>query len=284
MDCQYTCDINCDCAKCLHCGLCTRGSQYHRSCYYDIQALEAGPEESLPTEEQEEEAIKIQSNTPLTAEETMDISITEAFDADEEAWMYKYTITDIDVAGKHLVKNYPYEDFDSDYYQRIKLPNYLSERVNKFQFFLMNNQWGIDLFHNKGPFRMRKGVHVRNNNVYHISCINSDSDGYEPGHFSKGLLTLEYKKRSILLKQMRNFPEIFFCGFCDHFMFDDVEYFSDETFKIPSTDIWPECTHLARSVSYDEDNYVTLFAHKIFANFPLIWAKQYDTSNIPDEQ
>ncbi len=79
MPCVYGKDP-CLCSKCVHCGYCTSGSQYHRSCFCEehielmaedaeVSELMAGAEESLPTEEQEVAAIAVQRNTPFSAQD-----------------------------------------------------------------------------------------------------------------------------------------------------------------------------------------------------------------------
>nr|QOD39546.1 NS3 [uncultured densovirus] len=72
---------DCHCTKCLYCNLCTNGSQIHRSCLgnynraceeqykENVDNLNAGPSEQLPTEEQERAMQVSQRDTPISMQE-----------------------------------------------------------------------------------------------------------------------------------------------------------------------------------------------------------------------
>ena len=131
---------------------------------------------------------------------------------------------------------------------------------------------------------MRKGCHVRNNDPFHLHCIDSTSDGYRLGNFEQGVIVYKFENVKKLVKAMCTTPDLFFCKSCELFMFHQVEYMSNEDFELPSTDIWPECTHLNHSFEINEYNFVTIHTTNKSCNYePLKWVNVHD-SNIPDEQ
>nr|QOD39599.1 NS3 [uncultured densovirus] len=269
----------CDCSKCLHCGLCTSGSQYHRSCYkeigFDFMAEDnevselLARDEELPSEQQEAEAVALQRDTPFSFEEQRTFEENALF---SETYQHEMVKTDVDVVWPALAEAYPYEDFNSVAFQRMDLHKYLSSEVTKLEFFVASNQWGSDFaFYPKEiPVRMRKGVVVRHNgdghDVYHMSCIDTDSAGFNAGGFSKGLLTVETADVGHYFNMMADNPNLFFCKYCEKYMFDCVEHYDGKAWEIPPTDVWPECNHLVHSsTDYQELNYLTLYAHKLIA-------------------
>lgn len=285
MECLYGKET-CDCFKCTVCELCTNGSQIHRSCWKFSASLLAGSEEELPTEEMEAEAIAVQPDTPLSAETESNSSIGEAFEEEMDGmvWQFKHTITDIDVAQKYLVKNYPDEDFNGTMFQRISLPTYLSCEVSKFQFFLMQNQWGKEIFHSKGPYRMRKGLHVRKGKIYHLNCVDDESDGYDVGQFTRGILTVESPSRTKMLNMMRKYPDYFFCTVCEQYVFFGPEYQSDIVYELPSEDSFPKCEILDKSLYIDDNNFAHIYVNKQFEQEVLTFSATNNSLNIPDEQ
>lgn len=201
---------------------------------------------------------------------------------------YENLLTDIDIVGEHLAQMYPDEDFDSEQYQRILLPKYLSARVTKKQFFLMENQWGTEICHfpENGPIRMRMGVTGRYNRtkethfVHHVSCINDDHPGFQLASFTYALLTVEARDCHELISMMVASPNLFFCNFCSKFMFNEVEYQPNSVFKIPSSLEWPPCEFLVNGLVAENSNdktYTTL-------HYNILWAEEHDEDikeNIP---
>ena len=276
MDCLYSDEINCDCTKCINCGLCTNGSQLHRSCWKDY--LTAGSDEELPTEEQEAEAIALQPNTPLTAEQIDDLQIAE-YESDEldtqpesSTWMFQAVRTSIDIVYKALREAYPDEDFNNDLYNNYIVSKYVSDEVSKFEFFIMQNQYGKNIFNKNAPFRMRKGVHLRDGKAFHLNCINADADGYDVGRFSKGIVTVEAQSRFKMVNMMKKYPDFFFCanGECEKFLFFDVGYFSDTAWAWPPKDSYPDCPYVDRIYEWDPNNYVKMNNSKQHP-IPLTW-------------
>lgn len=237
------------------------------SCDYEVQELLAGVEESIPTEEQEAEAIALQRNTPLSAQEYES-------EIDQVSYQFEMCETNLENAGETLVAAYPKETFDSPAYQHLSIHKYLTNRATKFEFYLGNNEWGTDFanYPKQKAIRMRKGVVSRFNrstqtyDVYHMSCIDTDSEGFKLGGFSKALLTVEARNILEYFGVIVDNDNLFFCKYCEHYMFDCVEFFDEQAFRIPPSYIWPYCEHTVQhSVHNDsnEESYVILQAEKL---------------------
>lgn len=73
MDCVYG-DSDCNHSKCLDCGICTNGSQYHKGCFKvtiedeEVEQLMAC-DEDMPTEEELDKVCPVRETTPLSAKE-----------------------------------------------------------------------------------------------------------------------------------------------------------------------------------------------------------------------
>ena len=279
-----SCVPHCQCSKCVFCGLCTNGSQYHRTCAKqesielmaednEVFELMANAGESLPSEEEEAAAIEVQRNTPISFQEEH-LSSDEDDTLFEENYQFKRIVTDVDQAFAALRENFPDEDFDSFDYQRISIPAYLTSEMNKLEFFIANNQWGHRFVHypENTLVRMRKGVIARYNaqrkehDYYHLHCIDSSSANFSSLGFTKALLTVESRNYRELLKLIISSPDPFFCKACHYYMFDAVEYYKNSTWQIPSTDVWPVCSALVYSKTLNNTNektYVTVYVNKL---------------------
>nr|QOD39608.1 NS3 [uncultured densovirus] len=287
MNCLYG-KSQCNCPKCAQCGSCTSGSQIHRSCFKDYilsthvedeeeAELMAGVDESLPTAEQEERAEQIQRNTPISLQLDTQLEELETFENGilfEKTYQFEMCKTDVDFVFETLRKNYPDEDFDGPDFQRLDIHKYLTSEMTKLEFFIAHNQWGYDFVHYPQdiPIKMRKGVITRFNrsrnehNLYHISCVNSADPGFTAGGFTKGMLTVEAKNVKDFIDLMLEHPTMFFCRYCEKYMFDCIEHYSGKAWEIPSEDIWPSCNYILQSGTTDdetENTYYTLFAHKV---------------------
>jgi len=85
--CPYTDKENCDCvSKCSYCNKCTKGSQYHRSCFNKDESIVLQCDETLPdepTEEEITESIQNDKKEPISADYLLDdmcTPSTSAFD------------------------------------------------------------------------------------------------------------------------------------------------------------------------------------------------------------
>nr|QOD39567.1 NS3 [uncultured densovirus] len=254
MYCPYDIE-DCSHLKCAHCSLCTKGSQVHSSCLKDFVEMSIEDnevldllaiDEEMPTEEQEIEAISIQRNTPLSFEKEMD----------DLTYKFETTQTSLDFVNEDLARHYPKADFDDDYYIQFRLPSYLSDKVSKFQFFLMYNQWGSEMcYYSRGvPIRMRKAVtFVANDNLCHISCVDRFA-------YRTAILTVEARNHVEFIELVSSTPENFFCTHCEMFLFDDIEHFNDNQFKIPED--FTKCPMLKSSSTInnsDDLTYSTIF-------------------------
>nr|QOD39530.1 NS3 [uncultured densovirus] len=278
MNCLYGKDP-CLCSKCAHCGLCTNGSQLHRNCIdlmaedEEVSELMAESDESLFAENEENE--QVQRNTPVNIEDVQ----METFENNllfEQSYQFEVCQTDVDIAFENLTSAYPDEDFDGDTFQGLVIHKYLTSEMTKFEFFIAHNQWGNKVAHypKNIPVKMRKGIVLRFNDiskhydVYHTSCIDTDSSGFMAGGFSKGLLTTEARNIDEYIDLIIESPEMYFCKYCEHYMFDCIEHYSGKAWEIPSVDIWPSCNNEVQSAfgNFDnEETYYTLHAHKLIA-------------------
>ena len=273
---------SCAYENCLHistcavCNLCTNGSQVHGACLSkynsemdnEISELLASATESLPTEEQENEAIALQRDTPISMWEDMETDE----ELDYEVHYHEIVKTDVDIVGDTLAKAYPHEDFNSDAFQRISIHAYLTCEMSKMEFFIAHNQWGKNFcyYPKETPIRMRKGIVSRYNtsteqrDVYHISCIDTEASGFIVGGFCKALLTVEARDRDQFIQLVVGAPEAFFCKYCEKFMFDRIDHESEKQFAIPNKNIWPECDSMLFNGVHEgteEKTYVEIKGH-----------------------
>jgi hypothetical protein len=226
----------------------------------------------MPSEEQEGDAIAVQRDTPISLQ-AEEISVFEENKLFDKTYQFEMCTTDVDIAFGTLVANYPNEDFKSDHFQRISIHKYLTSEMSKLEFFIAHNQWGDGFVHypKDVPIRMRKGVISRFNNstrshdVYHMSCIDTDSCGYKAGGFSKALLTTEAKTVKDFIGMVTVNPELYFCKYCEGYMFDCVEHYVGKAWDIPPEDTWPTCSNILHSSAKldDEETYVELFGEKV---------------------
>ncbi len=146
--------------------------------------------------------------------------------------------------------------------------------MTKFEFYVAHNQWNYAFAHypKNVPVRMRKGVVTRFNtsttqhNVYHINCIDTEHRGFLNMGFTKGMITVEARNVKEFMDIIIDSPEIFFCTYCEGYMFDCIEHYTGKAWAIPTEDIWPKCTNVLQSAITDktnEDTYYTLEAHKL---------------------
>ena len=245
-----------DC-KCLHCDLPTSGSQIHRSCLRDWLSCD----ENLEAISSEEEN-PVLCDKETTANEYLDAKNGEdsIFDA---IYQFETVKTSIDVSLNTLTQAYPNENFDSVSYQNIMLHKYLTSEVTMKEFLLMHNQWGVDnLAHypRNNPIRMRKGVHIDvNNKIYHMMCCDKD--------YTKGIITIESTKCSKGIQLIVDHCTTFFCGKCEKFLFDTIEFMSPKTYAIPREDVFPKCNNMIISGvnNRDENTYFDVYSHEILA-------------------
>lgn len=241
----------------------------------EVSELLAGNTESLPTEEQEAESIAVQRNTPLSLQEEEMVNFEEDY-LFERTYKFETIKTDVDFAFETLIKNFPDEDFESDDFQRMDIHKYLSSEMSKLEFFIAHNQWGYDFvnYPKDVPVRMRKGVISRfntitkNHDIYHMSCIDSDHPGFTSGGFTKGILTTQARNVKEFMDLIIGNPELFFCKYCELYMFDCVEHFDGQAWDIPPETIWPTCNYVLQSVMFtpsNEETYVDLYGHKVIA-------------------
>lgn len=222
--------------------------------------LLAGPEESLPTEEQEREADEIRSDTPISMEKE---------DADFEWQIHPYETvkTSITTVSKCLAETYPDEDFEHDCFKNMLLPRYLTNNVTRFEFFLSYNQHGTEYaYHPENKaVRMIGYIFYKEHGVYHHDCLEEAfADKISTG-FSKATISTEAPNSKTFLTMVADSPSLFFCAWCDHYIFDSVMYYDDSQFKIDNGDDWPKCEHIVQSVSDENDNSICVVkAHRIF--------------------
>lgn len=268
-----------DCV-CFYCNQPTNGSQVHRSCMSDYVAMSiednevselfANDSESLPTEDQENEAVSVQRNTPISlqAEELVTFENNLLF---EKTYQFETVDTSVDFAFENLTKNFPDEDFDSDPYYKVRVHKYLTSEVGKLEFFIMQNQWEnyrICHYPKNIPIRMRKGVHERSGKLWHIGCIDDCSQAYRSAYFTHGILTVEARNSDEFVTMIAENPEYFFCACCEKYLFDTVEHYSGKAFDIPSPRVWPMCTNMKKStvmINTNEETYATVFVARLIA-------------------
>lgn len=232
----------------------------------EVFELMAEPTERLPTEAEETEIDALRRDTPITMqyEEMENVDKENMF---HQIFRYEMVKTDIDIVCTTLKSAYPNEDFDSPLFQRMDIHNYLSNEVTRKEFFIANNQWqtGFAKYPKNKPIRMRKGIitkfnkHTKEHKVYHKEC--KENFTISSG-FTKALITVETSNVDEFFDCVINEPDLFFCGFCQRYMFDEIEYYNDNQFAIPDIDIWPECKHVLLVYGNDSE-YVSLMAHQL---------------------
>lgn len=227
---------------------------------HEVSDLLARGEEMLP-ESEETEQIRRDSPISLQAERM----------EDWETYRFEVCITSVDFVLENLHKEYPDENFDTDYFQRMPLCKYLSGNMSKLEFFIAQNQWPDEeiIFTPKNcPIRMKKGVISKWNRgkwtVYHLGCKDRSDATFHSSGFSHALLTVEAKNSKNFVNLVVETPSAFFCARCELFVFEDVMYYDDNQYKTPSTDIWPDCNYLAARSEIQND-FVELKTEKVFA-------------------
>ena len=273
MECVYNIE-DCDHTKCSVCNNCTRGSQIHRNCLQfeadknEVSDLLASDSESLPTEEMEQEAESVRTDTPLSAKQYFEMVEAEL---EDYIWDQEMLSTSVDIVYPYLRKNYPDENFNSMLYVDVSLHRYLSENVTKKEFYVMTNQWhkeAICHHDNDRPIRMRKGVHERMGKLWHIGCIDDDSEAYRICSFTHGIITVEARNCDEFITLMLECPDYFFCDKCDYYLFDGVNNYNEEMFKRPETGRYSKCDKLKNASILNNTNdqtYATVECEKLIA-------------------
>lgn len=252
---------------------------------HEVSDLLARADEMLP---ESQETLEICRDTPITLQ-------AERVE-DWETYRYEKCTTSVDMVFEALDKEYPDENFDCDYFQRMSLKKYLSGNMTKFEFFIAQNQWPHDeiIFHPKNcPIRMKRGVISKFNNgkwaVYHLGCKERSDAAFHSSGYSHAILRVEAKDPQTFVTLVIETPSAFFCACCDLFIFEDVMYYDDSQYQTPYTDVWPACNYLAIN-SHFQNNFVELKTEKVFAviqpkkkqKIPFGIAYTYDSSDEED--
>lgn len=90
-------------------------------------------------ESSEEDTDKIRSNTPISM-----VQEEEDKEIQSLTWQFEKIQTTVECVGKYLFKNYGHKSFNDRLYKNLRVPKYISDKVNKLQFFIMGNQWGFN--------------------------------------------------------------------------------------------------------------------------------------------
>ncbi len=237
---------------------------------YVVPELLAAANESLPTVEQERDAV--QRHTPLSMQKEEELIECKENDMSDFTYQFEVVTVSVEAVGVDLVREYPDEDFNGDSYKNVSIHRYLTSFVSKSECFIGLNQFGDDFvrFGHDKQIRMKAGVITRYNEscrkyeVYHISCVKEKLvkefiDGY-----SKALLTVEARKPKEFLEFLVDVPGMFFCNFCHLYMFDAVEFFVGKAWDVPR--FWPKCFILLKELSDSncpEEGYITLYGSKL---------------------
>lgn len=181
-----------------------------------------------------------------------------------EMWEYQEFVTDIDIPAMFLEDEFPDEDFNSEAYQRIVLPRYLSGLCSRRDAFLMYNQLQEEMIARRWnkPIRMRNPVNVRYSKVYHPICIDQTSDN----NVAKGIITVCADTSTKFCGLMIENPKLFFCGECDTFIFEMVDYYNDKQFAKPEWPYYPTCEVMFTAAVLTPDpeyNYVEVLVQDI---------------------
>nr|QOD39461.1 NS3 [uncultured densovirus] len=207
MDCVYGIE-DCSCSKCAHCHMCTNGSQVHRSClqYYcdnaEVSELMAGPEESLPTEEQENIADAIQPSVPLTAEAYF-IEMGEA-----HAEEYKRVTFNTDVFPKTLVDFIPESGIVDG---KITINRHLIGSCSILMYRLMKTQWANLICEPFVNMAAELYFDLADRYGYHEECIPDEKrDTCTPACIK--IVNFESTELSEYIEENL---ELFFCQGCD---------------------------------------------------------------------
>ena len=241
-----------DCVRCYICGEKTNGSQCHRSCLSiedaELCELFAGDEESLPTEKEEKDAKNKQAQ--------------ELYD--NETYRFSVFPTSIDIVGKVLNNAYPGEKFTEPDFHPIWLNKYVTGEIDKRDFFLLDNQTkpSSKMFHHEGTVRMRVPVYFRKGHIFHNSCITKNK-GFGPGGFSHGILTVCAQDIDAFYGLMIANADTFFCDSCCHFLFEEVSYYVDSAYALPSIDDYPKCEQKVLALYPTNDDGVTYLTLKL---------------------
>ena len=218
-DCVYNKD-ECDCCKCFICNKCTNGSQMHRSCgAKKTLSLVAGPEESLPTEEQEKEA---------EVEQKVAQALLQEKDAWEEGELDYYKQQEIFYTNVFEKVNIKINDLD--YYYWIKMRpysrngivsvyRYLNEIVTRDMFIVMKGIWkDIACWCYDDLFSFVQFVHFEWNSIYHIGCVDPRADRVELGYIA--FCNMEEADFNFVLNDREHY-EYLFCTKCNLCIFSN---------------------------------------------------------------
>lgn len=225
---------------CGYCGSETNGSQFHRTClrYYDNEVDLTATGESLPTQEEENEMSAVQSDTPLSAK-----AILQSRKYAEEGDYYKLLKVVFNDTNKLCMVD------NKEFYQ------YLSEYVNVEDLNIMIEKVGADIIYNRGPFKMRVPVMVKDHKLYHLDC------GEKVKGTKKGVCTVEAESREMFINLLSESEEYFFCELCTKFLFADITYYSDSMMEIP--EFYGICDKTYMSSYINDDNYIEVYCNHI---------------------
>lgn len=208
----------------------------------DVLQLMAGPEEFLPSsdDEAEDEIRRDTEERNKRAQDEHDQQEAEAFlraeqdELDIQTYPFEMATTDIDHAGPALDKAYPCEDFDDESYQRIDLHKYLTAEVHQKEFFMMYNQWGTSILFKHGPhdpIRMTvpviyKFMKSQITFAFHEKCVNKAL--IQPSTaYTHAILEVHARNGKEFLDMITDAPQYFFCLRCEYFLYNDVSYYSN---------------------------------------------------------
>ncbi len=278
--CYYDCEIDIeDCehsATCYICGRCTSGSQRHRSCALaedEVQELLAGPDESIPTDEQEAEAIEKQRSTPLTLQQE-EGTLGRIYGEKRmfnDTYQFHTTETSVDVVFDHLKENYPDVNFLNLEYNRIRIHDYLTGIVSRREFCVMFNQWGdeggIRESCKFGGILMQKPIYFSNDlTIHHLSCIDMKANNHE-SRGQRASLRINIADTQHFINFVATHLNFFFCTTCDKFIFDTCERMTEKQMRHPETPTWSKMQQIYSLVEkhWGATAKLTMYANKMVA-------------------
>nr|QOD39476.1 NS3 [uncultured densovirus] len=217
--------------ECHYCGNPTNGSQYHRACF---------TQEKREVYEKAEEAHYELMERTIELEERIERAIIEENELTAATW-------------EAIAEESEVSAVQSDIPLSIAAPGTLPS-----SFYTYDENVEI---------RMRKGVHIRKTDIYHLGCVKANIPAYDLGGFSAGILTAEFANIKLIEESIEEFPCFFWCKACGEFIWPDICYDTNEQFEIPDEDVWPTCSNLVMSFEYKRDvNYVTLHSQHCFTD------------------
>ena len=243
---------------CKECGECLRTAA-HKQCMieYERKLAEREGEPDLKCHEVledgepcEEWYYQVRENTP----EPTDEDETPDEDAEVEAltWhLHKEPVT-VKEVGRYLKENYPSENFNSRWYKDMSIPVYLSDEMCEFQFFIRGNEsgFGLNMLYNiPEKVKMRTPVILNDGGLMHTFCRCKKLCGNV-----KGFMTIECASVSKAIELVRDYPKMFFCEFCNKFLYNTMQDFTDNGFSLPDEKVWPKCEFFYQSCEVDENN------------------------------